>query len=320
MTDFEISLRVVRSDKEILEELLKSLAKSEAMQIFITGPEAFRILADQVGAITSAEGQAWTVLPCPYAPTQTDMRSLMEQFAADIHNDPVQRRICFGPTSPERLLEFLFKPSPNGFYNAGLYILGSCDPPISNLVQFSKAVNCEGKAPGFIETILSAEDRGLLIREQQELRTRFDQGGDIGGKMWEILTTRQEKVEAEEKALREPHPPEQAGLLSNLFGRKAKAETQTALADAERRKRGLLPPPQNIAFNYKCECGRYLSVDLGNFDVIRGVQVSCAHCGAVCFVPPEILDHTKYDPARKGATLRGDFQSLLRFVRHGARS
>ena len=36
-----------------------------------------------------------------------------------------------------------------------------------------------------------------------------------------------------------------------------------------------------------------------------------------CASFPEILDHTKYDPLEKGATLKGDYQSLLRFVHHG---
>jgi hypothetical protein len=320
MTNSEIPLSVVRGDEDILGELFKSLAKTEATQVFVTGPDAFRTLADSVDSITAVLGQTWTVLPCQYAPTQADMRLLMEEFASAIDGAPSQRRICFGPTSPERLLEYLFRPSKNGFYKAGLYILGFCDPPIGNLVQFGKAVNTEGKAPGFLESIISAEDNGLLISEQQELRTLLEQGGDVRDKLWKIMASRQEQVEAEEKALREPLPPERPGFLARLFRRKSRADVLTTIAETERRKRGLLPPPQNIAFNYKCECGVYLSVDLKNFNVFGGVQVTCAHCGAVCFVPPEILDHTKYDPSRRGATLRGDYQSLLRFVRHRSRS
>ena len=91
------------------------------------------------------------------------------------------------------------------------------------------------------------------------------------------------------------------------------------LAEAERKKRGLLPPPQ-IAFSYTCECGDSLSVDLRDFNIFGGVEVTCAKCFAVCFIPPEILDHTEYDPRFKGATLREDYQSLLRFVRHRSKS
>ena len=320
MTSSQITLSVVRGDGDILAELLKSLAKTEATQVFVTGPNAFRTLADRVNSISAVLGQTWTVLPCTYAPTQADMRSLMEKFASAIDGDPSQRRICFGPTSPKSLLEHLFRPSQNGFYKAGLYILGCCDSPISNLVQFGKAINAEGKAPGYLESIISAEDNGLLISDQQELRTLIEQGGDGCDKLWKIMASYQEQVEAEEKALRAPLPPERQGLLARLFRRTSRADVLTTIAEVERRKRGLLPPPQNIAFYYKCECGVYLSLDLKNFNIFGGVQVTCAHCGAVCFVPPEILDHTEYDPSRRGATLRGDYQSLLRFVRHRSRS
>jgi hypothetical protein len=320
MTNSEIPIRVVRGDGDILDELLKNVSKTEATQVFVTGLEAYRTLADKVDSISAILGQTWTVLPCWVAPTQADMRSLMEDFASAIDSAPSQRRICFGPTSPERLLEYLFRPSQNGFYKAGLYILGLCDPPIGNLVQFGKAINAEGRAPGFLESIISAQDRLLLISEQQELRTLLEQGADVRDKLWKIMASRQEQVKAEEQALRAPLPPKRSGILDRLFQRKSRADVQATLTEVERRKRGLLPPPQNIAFNYKCECGVYLSVDLKNFNVIGGVQVTCAHCGAVCFVPPEILDHTRYDPSRKGATLRGDYQSLLRFVRHRSKS
>jgi hypothetical protein len=134
------------------------------------------------------------------------------------------------------------------------------------------------------------------------------------------MISRQEEVDAEEKALRAPLPTEKTGFLDGLFHKKSSAEVAARFAEADRRNRGLLPPPQGIAFNYRCECGVYLNVDLNNFNVISGVQVQCAHCGAVCFVPPEILDHTKYDPSRRGASIRGDYQSLLQFVRHGSKS
>jgi len=233
------------------------------------------------------------------------MRLLIEKFASAIDRDPSQRRICFGPASPEQVLECLFKSSQNGSYKAGIYILGLFDPPISPLAQLSNAINAPGKASGFLESIISAEDRELLISEQQEFKALIDQGGDVRNKLWKVMTSRQEQLKSEEQALRAPLPPGKSG-----------DDVLTAIAEAERRKRGLLPPPQNIGFNYKCECGVYLSVDLKKFNIFRGVEVTCVHCGAVCFVPPEILDHTKYDPSRKGATLRGDYQNLLRFVRH----
>ena len=77
MTSSQITLSVVRGDGDILAELLKSLAKTEATQVFVTGPNAFRTLADRVNSISAVLGQTWTVLPCTYAPTQADMRSLM---------------------------------------------------------------------------------------------------------------------------------------------------------------------------------------------------------------------------------------------------
>lgn len=320
MKNSEIPLKVVRGDGDMFGELLKSIAHTEATQVFITGRSAFRTVADRVDSMIATLGQSWTVLPCQYGPTQADMRSLMEKFASAIDRDPSQRRICFGPTSPERFLEYLFRPSQNGFYKAGLYILGFCDPPIGDLVQFGKAINAEGKAPGFLESIISAEDNGLLISEQQELRTLLEQGGDVRDKLWKIMASRQEQVEAEEQGLRAPLPSVRPGLFARLLRRKSGDDFLTTLAETERRKRGLLPPPQNIAFNYKCECGVYHSVDLKKFNIFGGVEVECAHCGAVCFVPPEILDHTKYDPSRKGATLRGDYQNLLRFVRHRSKT
>lgn len=306
MTTLEISLRVVRTDADILEELLKSLARTDAAQVFVTGPEANRTLANAVDRISAVLGAPWTIMPCTYAPTQADMRSLMQSFASAIAGDPSARRLSFGPSSPERLLEYLFRPSPKGPYRAGLYILGSCPLPTADLARFATAINAEGRAPGFLESIISTEDRQLLIREQQDLRALLDRGEDVRDRVWTILTTRQAQIDAEERALRAPFPPGRAVDL-------------TTLAEAERRNRGLLPPPQNLAFNYKCECGVHLSVNLASFNVLGGVNVECARCGAVCFVPPEILDHSRYDPSRKGATLRGDYQSLLRFVRHGSR-
>jgi hypothetical protein len=319
-----IRLNVLRVDGDMLGVLLKSLGNTEATQVFITGPAAFRIVSEQFSQQTVAiQGKSWTVLPCPYGGTRADIRLLLGTFASAIDRDPSLRHICFGPSSPEVVLDYLFKPSKNGSYKAGIYALGLYDPPLSSLSQLKNAINAPGRVPGFLESIISVEDRNLLISEQQELKTLFDQHGDVSSRTYDIMAARQDQAEVAEQRLRAPlrsnKPEEKQGLFSRLFGRKSEDISSTGLIEKERRKRGLLPPPQNIGFNFKCECGNYLSVDLKNFNVFGGVEVTCAQCGAVCFIPPEILDHTKYDPSRKGATLREDYQCLLRFVRHGSK-
>lgn len=315
----EISIKIVRGDGDMFGELLKSLARTEATQVLVTGPDAFRIVAGRVDFMIATLGQNWAALSCQHAPARADIRSLIQKFALAIDYDPSQRRICFGPGSPEVVLEYLFKPSKNGHYTAGIYVLGLFDPPIGPLFQLGSAIGAPGKAPGFLESIISAEDNRLLISEQQELKALIDYGGDAHNKLRNVMTSRQEQVEKEEQALRAPLSPARAGVLAKLFRRKS-IDSWTTLTEAERRRRGLLPPPQNIALNYKCECGVYLSVSLKNFNIFGGVEVTCAHCGAVCFIPPEILDHTRYDPSNGGATLREDYQNLLRFVRHRSRA
>ncbi|MGC1122716.1 MAG: hypothetical protein WBA22_16670 [Candidatus Methanofastidiosia archaeon] len=316
----DIPLKVVRGDGDMFGELLKSLAHTEATQVLVTGADAFRTVADRVDFMIATLGQNWTALSCQHAPARADIRSLIQKFALAIDHDPSQRRICFGPVSPEVVLGYLFTLSKNGYYKAGIYVLGLFDPPIGPLFQLSSAIGAPGKAPGSLESIISAEDNCLLISEQEELKALIDCGGDARNKLRNIMTSRQEQVEKEEKALRAPLSPARAGVLAKLFRRKSIEDSWTTLTEAERRRRGLLPPPQNIAINYKCECGVYLSVNLKNFNIFGGVEVTCAHCGAVCFIPPEILDHTRYDPSNGGATLREDYQNLLRFVRHRSRA
>lgn len=296
-------LHVVQNDSYILEELLKNIIASDSTQVFVTGPEANRLLSNEVDHISAVLGSEWAVLPCVPAPTQADMLTLLEKFSSIIDNSPSQKHLCFGPVSPENLLRCLFKVSMNGFYKAGIYVLGLFYPPIRNLEFFEKAINAPGRAPGTLGLIVSADDRYIAFRESAEFKALIEQGCDVSGKLWSIMEGMQTQVDEREKSLRAPFPPDVQIDMTNYL-------------ESERRKHGLLPPPQNIGISFKCKCGINLSIDLKNFNVFAGLNVKCAHCGTVSFIPPEILDHTKYDAVRDGATLRADFHNMIITVRN----
>lgn len=83
--------------------------------------------------------------------------------------------------------------------------------------------------------------------------------------------------------------------------------------DAVARSEGKLPSP-NLGISFKCECDKWLLSNLNNFNSVGGKEVICAHCGAITFLPPEILDHTS--TGSKTATLKQDWQEMIRIVRH----
>lgn len=109
----------------------------------------------------------------------------------------------------------------------------------------------------------------------------------------------------------------------NIFSifRKRKREELVDVAkkinDAVARAEGKLPPP-NLGISFECECGKWLSSNLNNFNSVGGREVMCAHCGAVTFLPPEILDHIP--TSSKTATLKTDWQQMIRIVRHGRKT
>ena len=106
-------------------------------------------------------------------------------------------------------------------------------------------------------------------------------------------------------------------IFSRLF-KKGKKENDYDVAkrvqDTYARSVGKLPPP-NLGVSFECECGQWLQSNLDNFNPMGGKQIMCAHCGAVTFLPPEILDHTV--AGAKTANLILDWQKLIKSVRHG---
>lgn len=100
--------------------------------------------------------------------------------------------------------------------------------------------------------------------------------------------------------------------------RKSKKENPADVAKramgVQERSQDKLPPP-NLGISFLCECDEWLSSNLNNFNSVGGKEVVCVHCGAVTFLPPEILDHTTTDS--KTATLKPDWQQMIRIVRHG---
>jgi hypothetical protein len=86
--------------------------------------------------------------------------------------------------------------------------------------------------------------------------------------------------------------------------------------DTLARSQGKLPPP-DVGINFKCECGLWLSTRLGNFNPFGGKEVMCAQCGAVTFLPPEILDHDRFWKEFQSATLKDDWQQLIKIAKHG---
>jgi hypothetical protein len=112
-------------------------------------------------------------------------------------------------------------------------------------------------------------------------------------------------------------------IFSRLFGRRKQGEDPDEVARrvyaAFARSRDMLPPP-DIRLSFKCECGLPLSAGLRNFNPVGGHEVECAQCGAVTFFPPEILDHTHVWAEFKSASLREDWQQLIKVTRHGRKS
>lgn len=82
---------------------------------------------------------------------------------------------------------------------------------------------------------------------------------------------------------------------------------------------GKLPAP-DIAAKYDCECGSQNTFHLKNLNLEGGLNVQCAHCGAVLHVPPTILDHSEYWSAGGGASLVPGWRDLMKFIRHGKQS
>ena len=82
-------------------------------------------------------------------------------------------------------------------------------------------------------------------------------------------------------------------------------------------RRPYLRPP-NIGVSYKCKCGRYKSFNCRSVNLFTGLELTCADCGAVLFVPPTIFDHSK--PSEyQGASLRPNYQEQMIFVEYRKR-
>lgn len=79
-------------------------------------------------------------------------------------------------------------------------------------------------------------------------------------------------------------------------------------------RRAYLRPP-NIGVSYQCKCGQYKTFNCQSVNILTGLEVTCADCGAVLFVPPTIFDHSK--PSEyEGASLRPNYQDQMEFVRY----
>jgi hypothetical protein len=109
--------------------------------------------------------------------------------------------------------------------------------------------------------------------------------------------------------------------LSRLFRKRRSADEQDAevarhIVNAFAASQGKLPSP-NVNVGFGCECGLHLTAHLRNFNPVGGMEVTCAHCGAVTFFPPDILDHNQIWPEFQSALLRTDWQERIRIVKHG---
>ena len=79
---------------------------------------------------------------------------------------------------------------------------------------------------------------------------------------------------------------------------------------------GKLPAP-DIVGKYDCECGSNNTFHIKNMNLEGGLDVQCAHCGAILHVPPTILYHSEYWSAGGGASLVPNWRDQLKFVKHG---
>ena len=79
-------------------------------------------------------------------------------------------------------------------------------------------------------------------------------------------------------------------------------------------RRPYLRPP-NLGVSYQCRCGRYLTFNCRSVNILTGLEVACADCGAVLFVPPTIFDHSKSSEYQE-ASLRPNYQDQMKFVRY----
>lgn len=69
----------------------------------------------------------------------------------------------------------------------------------------------------------------------------------------------------------------------------------------------------SLGVAYKCICGRNKSFYLQSVNIFTGLELICADCGAILWVPPTIFDHTK--PRQPGvASLRPNYRDLMIFV------
>ncbi len=82
-------------------------------------------------------------------------------------------------------------------------------------------------------------------------------------------------------------------------------------------KRSAFLPPPSIGVAYTCECGSQRTFNCKSVNVLTGLEVMCAKCKAVLFVPPTIFDHSTYWAAGHGASLRSGWRDQMEFVRHG---
>lgn len=79
---------------------------------------------------------------------------------------------------------------------------------------------------------------------------------------------------------------------------------------------GRLPAP-DLGVSYDCECGETRVFHMRNVDLLAGLRVQCATCGAVLFVPPTVFDHSEYDSGLGGASLVTGWREQMRFLKHG---
>lgn len=80
------------------------------------------------------------------------------------------------------------------------------------------------------------------------------------------------------------------------------------------KKKSYLYPP-NLEISYQCKCGRHKTFHCKSVNIYTGLEVMCADCAAILWVPPTIFNHSK--PSQPGeASLRPNYQDQMTFVKY----
>lgn len=73
--------------------------------------------------------------------------------------------------------------------------------------------------------------------------------------------------------------------------------------------------PPSVEVSYQCKCGQTRTFNSKSVNIYTGLEITCADCRAILWIPPTILDHSK--PSRPGeASLRPNYRDKMTFVKY----